>query len=269
MGIFLALVFFAWILWILAFREAYIGLKYRKPMPISLSDNIEKEELYTILKEKLDYPSKIEIYYDEYGNIAITGKYGVHILTISDENLYISRNNSHKNRNMEEAECLGAYIQKLFDSDAPVNPYLMYKKMTNYGKKRLGITAFLLLFCLVVSLSAIKDSDVDDGFSSNNISSSYLTGYSEDITIGEAFDNFFANGEWKKFSDGSVEYVDYSGEFMLGEDSVNVCIRFWTSDKKFKVESVTIDGEEVDGLFEESLFTKIYENSESSQALEE
>lgn len=263
MRVLLGLVFFGWLFWNLVLRELYIELKYRKAKPIVIPDEMKKEELFAFLKENLNYPEKFDLYYNECGDITVTCKYGEHILTMDNDSLYVSRNGGNRGKNTEEAECLGAYIQKLFNVNAPVNPYNMYRKMKSHKKRWLSIQVGILLFFLIFSVSVVKKSNVDDSLASKNISESYLPDYSESLTVGEAFENFFDDGKWEKFSDGSVEYVDYSGKCLYGEETVDVCIRFWVSDEKFKVESVMFDGEEIDMMLEEALFNAIYEQDEN------
>ena len=70
----------AWLFWNLSFRAVYISLKYRNARPIPYPGGMDKESIFQLLKEKLDYPTKKALYYNERGEITIECKYGQHPL---------------------------------------------------------------------------------------------------------------------------------------------------------------------------------------------
>lgn len=260
MKIFLLVIAAAWFIWNASFRAEYIKIKYKKPKAILLPASFDKERLFQFLNEKLTYPTKKALFYDENGKIIIECKYGQHILSIDGNNLYVGRK-SHHAKNIEEAECLDSYIRKLFDSNASVNPYNQYKKMNSHKKKWIIIQLAMVAVCILIFAIGADETGLDDSYSSNNISESYLTQYSSNITVGEAFDNFFADGEWSNYSEGAVEYIDYSGTCTIDGEPANVVIRFWCSETEFRVHCVFLNGEEVPQVMELSLFESIYNNT--------
>lgn len=250
----------AWLFWNLSFRAVYISLKYRNARPIPYPGGMDKENIFQLLKEKLDYPTKKALYYNERGEITIECKYGQHVLTIDNSNIYIGRNGSHHAKNTEEAECLDSYIRKIFNPNEPVNPYRQYKKMKSHRKNWILIQVVVIIACIIAFSIGAGESDLGDAYMSNNISVSYLTQYSSTISIGDAFDNFFDDGKWSSYAEGALNYVDYTGSCRFGNENVNVVIRFWTSDTEFKVHSVFIDGEEASILGQAALLEAIYSN---------
>ena len=160
---------------------------------------LEKEDVFSILNEKLNYPVKTHIYYDEKGIVNIKSKYGTHSLKFDDGNLYVGREEKQSSKYIEEAECLSAYIQKLFSADASVNPYRLYKKMMSHRRNWIIILIIMLVIFVGFLISTVEETNLDDSFSSKNISSSYLTQYSDSVTIGEAFDDFFLMENGKVF----------------------------------------------------------------------
>lgn len=260
MGVMLLIVAAAWFFWNACFRKTYIIIKYKNPKPIKIPNNTEKEEVYKALNEKLNFPEKKSIFFDEYGNIVIECKYGNHPIIIEDNCIFVGRETAYGEKHTEEAEVLDAYIRKIYDINAPVNPNEKYKKMKNYRKNWILIQIAMVAALLVMLAMGSHEAGIDDAVSSNFISSSYLTQYSEEVTIGEAFDAFFADGSWETHSDGAMEYIDYSGNCLLGEEDVNVVIRFWKSDEQFKVENVFINGNEISVITETALFEAIYNN---------
>ena len=77
------------IIWIVWGRSAWIVYKHEDES-IDLPNDSTKENIMELLKKELKYPFLKEIYYDEYGNIAVVGKYDTYPLFIKEGKLYVS-----------------------------------------------------------------------------------------------------------------------------------------------------------------------------------
>ena len=113
-----------------------------------------------LLKKELTYPFLKELYYDEFGNISVVGKYDTYPLLINEGKLYVSpqefdrgttssykavetlakigalslKYSKENRKRTEEIECLFTYILKIFDHNAPVDARkkaLRMKKASN------------------------------------------------------------------------------------------------------------------------------------------
>ncbi len=264
MGAFMLVVLFVYMMWILKGREIYVTFKYKKETGVPIPDNLTREMLMGKIKSELDYPTLKESYYDENGQIILKCKYGAHALTIVDKLLYVGRTNakitSKKSYYIEETECLKAYIWKLFNPDAPVNPSIMYKKLKNHKRNSFLITLVILIVFMCSFAMAADEAGVTDGFDSNNISTSYLTQYSEEITIGDAFNNFFSDPEWVGYEQGAQKLVDFKGTCTYDGEPATMIITFIHNEDSFFVDKIKINGQEMLPITYDGILSAIYEN---------
>ena len=110
-----------------------------------MSEPLDYEAIYQKLKEGLQYPDNRNLFYDEFGQPSIAGRYGTYTIHMEDTLLTVqAETNGKLNKNMrqtEEAMCLAAYIRKIFEPAAPVNPYQLYKRMRHARRNGLIISA--------------------------------------------------------------------------------------------------------------------------------
>ena len=135
------------------FRHLYIKLKYSKDVDgIAFDPTLSSEELMGLLEQKLKYPGLKELQYDENGNVLIVADYGKHSIVLKNGRLYVGRiytgldGSAKSARNIEEAECLKAYLQKIYDIKAPINPYNQYQRFKGARKRSL----FSIIISIVV-----------------------------------------------------------------------------------------------------------------------
>ena len=258
MLIFLAIV--AYIFWILKGRGWYILFKYGKETGIDFKSDYGKEELFAKLKSELTYPKLQEIFYDEEGRISVRGKHSSYSLKIENERLYVCKSNLSSPNEIEEAECLKAYIEKIFNPNSNSNPRAMYESMEGFRKKSIIIGIILTIAFILFCVFAINDSGATDAIASKNISASYFTEYSSSKTIGEAFDDFFASPKWTSYKQGAHEYVDFSGGCTYGDKTnAKMVITFALFNDSFQIERITIDGEEIPPIMHSDILYVIYD----------
>lgn len=273
MEVLLFLAVSAYVFWIVLLRRSYFGMKFKKDKDgIVFQSDITNEELMKLLQEKLVYPDLKEMHYDENGQVVLVCKYGQHILTTENGRLYVGREFIPKGtpsfkemRNMEEAECLKVYLQKVYDPNCNINPYNKYKKLKNYNIHKIGVVVALLLVCIYGVVSALDDSGIKEESESKGISSGYLTDYSSDATVGEAFSNFFAKPEWVSYEQGTTQYVDYKGICSFqGDENAVAIVTFVVSGDNFQVDKITINGQDIGIINHNSFLQTVYGISTSS-----
>ena len=264
MGVLMFIVLVTYMLWILKGRELYVMFKHKKETGIPVPADLTREALMGKIKSDLDYPTLKESYYDENGQIILKCKHGAHALTIADKLLYVGRTNakitSKKSYYIEETECIKAYIWKLFDPDAPINPQAMYKKLKNHKRNTFLITLLILTLFMSSFMMAADEAGVMDGFDSKNISTSYLSEYSEEVTIGEAFNDFFGDPEWVGYEEGAQKLVDFKGTCTYDGESATMIITFIHNGDSFFVDKIKVNGQEMLPIMHDSIFKAIYEN---------
>lgn len=266
MGIFLLILAALWLIWNLSFRALYLSWKHKTANPISIPSDMTKDILYKKLQTELTYPQKQSVHYDANGNISVAGKYKAYPITFSEDGsaIYVAQNRKEQfgkdsGKYIEEVACIDAYVRKMFHPSAPVDPYRAYKNMKSH-MRRFVITQIVMVFlCILALVIPAKEAGIDDAITSKNISESYLTQYSSTVTVGDAFDNFFSDGKWRSYSEGALEYVDYTGTCTYMDEPATVVIRFYITDEQFRVDKVFMNGSEASVYLSEALFLKIYE----------
>ena len=160
-GLIMVLAVVAYLIWIFWGRAFYVIGQYRKGgSQFTLPEPMAYEAIYQKLWEGLQYPDNRNLFYDEYGQPAIAGRYGTYTIHMEDTLLTVqAETNGKLNKNMrqtEEAMCLAAYVRKIFEPAAPVNPYQMYKRMRHARRNGLIISAVLIITAVAFTLSALS-----------------------------------------------------------------------------------------------------------------
>lgn len=185
----------AYVLWLIYFRSLYFLIKYkRNKSGIPLLKQMEKQEIVDLLKQ-IGYPDLKAVYINEASDIVIEGKHGEYKVITEDNILYITKKGAGKKQAMyfsEEAECIKQYIQKTLDTNAPINAYQTYKNLKNARKK-----TFIMYYGIIIAFIIFVVYFVTNYLSySNMIKESYLEPYTNEKTIGQAFEDFFGNTKW-------------------------------------------------------------------------
>ena len=97
-------VYLVWMFWGRAFHV--IG-QYRKGgSQFILPEFMDYETIYQKLREGLQYPDNRNLFYDEYGQPAIAGRYGTYTIHMEDTLLTVqAETNGKLNRNMRQTAC--------------------------------------------------------------------------------------------------------------------------------------------------------------------
>ena len=110
---------------------------------------------------------------------------------------------------------------------------------------------------VILILSAIFSTDYVDV-----VKDGMLYYISDDETVGEAFEDFFANPEWESFEteDGEI-IVEFNGECEFYGDEADCCIQFEVDEdgEEFEVVYIDIDGESMNDFEIVSILEAIYE----------
>ena len=269
------------LLWVTIGRNIYINAKYRGETGFMIESHMEREALMDFIRSKVFYPNAKEIFFDENGEVAIKGKYATHTVICEGNRVYVAKQSSDLGKpegvlswmiyaialiftsgtedvkRIEEAECLQTYIQKAFYPGAPVNAPSMKTTMERHYKRRkiiiIGINVILL--AIIVSV-VLKDMNVTDP--SGGIKDSYLSEYSTEVTIGEAFEDYFSDPKWEKYKIGAQEMVDFRGGCMYLNEPATVIITFVMDDDRFWVSEVKVNGDVLSDLLIPILMEEIY-----------
>jgi len=117
--------------------------------------------------------------------------------------------------------------------------------------------AIILIACVVV----MKPDFISNIFRPGaNVRNAYLTQYSESVTIGDAFEDFFENGKWSTHKTDDYSYVLFDGSCeYLGQKS-DVRVRFKITGENFVVDSMDINGQPQGDLVLYALISAVYDD---------
>lgn len=254
-------------IWIIYGRGALIVYKHKKDEGVILPEGSDKDSVMEALKKDLGYKDAKEIFFDENGEICIVGKNDTYCVEVRDGRVFLDdpllvdnnfedskaltflaklgswkiRTKKNNRRRVEEIECIRAYIAKVFDHNAPVNPHKKYTNMTR-ARKYSGVVSIICLALIVVLIvvavtTGTKNEKID------GIKYAHLSAYSEKVTIGDAFNDFFADPSWESYKNGATEYVKFAGECTYYGNRALMVITFeYMENDWFKVSNISLNG---------------------------
>lgn len=210
------------------------------PVPQCLSN----DELMDLLRDNLRIRTMQNLYFDENGSVTIKGKYSTYVVKIASDcmRLFVVAQGS-KAEAYQEADYIQCSIVKLFNSAYPENPEKARKTLTIIRRGR--IMARISALALIVLLAAPF---LLNQFGSKGIANSYLTQYSETVTVGDAFGAFFANPKWESYKIGGQEYVDFTGKCTYLNEEAVMRITFSVFDDRFNVSNIAVNGIDMPAL---------------------
>lgn len=85
----------------------------------------------------------------------------------------------------------------------------------------------------------------------------YFVNYSDEITIGEAFENVFTDCKWSKYTYNGNKYVRFTGKFIEDDVKATYQFNFLVLGDSATIDSIYIDGVDVSGM-ETTLLVGIY-----------
>lgn len=222
---------------------------------------MDNDALMALLQNKLHLKTMKSLYFDENGRVAITGKCATYLVGISRENprLSISTQEDDSAGAYQEADYIQCSIMKLFNSAHPENPEQMYNLLLSICRAGIvtGISALTFIVLLIAPF-------LFNYFGSKGIANSYLTQYSETVTVGDAFEAFFGDPKWENYKVGAQEYVDFTGKCTYMNENATMRITFAVFDDTFNVTNIAVNGIDMSALLWPGFLEAIYSGSENT-----
>lgn len=136
------------------------------------------------------------------------------------------------------------------------------------GPKIKTIITFVCIILIAISLILSRIDSNENSNAIKDVQTGYLTYYSQDITIKQAFENFFGSPAWNagKADDDNypemdgMQLVNFTGTCVFDGDEVNMLIQFVVEENtdEFYLYAVEMDGEPLNDLEIEYLMTRVY-----------
>lgn len=92
------------------------------------------------------------------------------------------------------------------------------------------------------------------------IKNSYMTQYSDTVTVENAFENYFTNGKWSTFKKDGYPYITFTGECEFQGQQVIARITFKILGEHYTVDHLDINGVMQDDWMLYSLLSSVYES---------
>lgn len=231
---------------------------------VSVPQYWSNDDLMDLLRDTLRIRTMQSLYFDETGSVAIKGKHAVYVVKISAEcpRLSVTIQGSNEAAAYQEADYIQCSIAKLFNSTHPENPEAMYQTLAMIRRSSLmagiSVVAFIALLAAPFLLNH---------FGSRGIANSYLTQYSETVTVGEAFKAFFGDPKWKSYKAGAQEYVDFTGKCTYMGENATMRITFAVFDDTFNVSNIAVNGIDMSARLWPGFLEAIYSGVEDPSSV--
>lgn len=245
---------------------------------LQLPDGMNSQSMLEALEGKFDYPYFEEIQCGENGECIIKGKYAeCQVIFNSDGITYLSCKeikqadlkfyNNLDQRLREgflEIMAIRSYMNKFFNPTMTTNAARDFNRLKSMEKQEKLLSPALsycaavicLIICLKVFFPNVFQYITSPG---REVRGAYLSKYSTEVTIGEAFDNYFDKGKWRKYkADDGYKYVAFTGTCDYSGRTTDVRITFKITGDNAVIDRVELNGQEQNGLVEIALLLDIY-----------
>lgn len=224
-------------------------------------DVANKQELMDRIR-KVQCPVIKQLYFNEAGDIVIKGKAGKHTLGLEYNRIrflgmtgfYLKRA-----RMLNEENLILDYLVKEQNPSEPIDPQKRFNKNRIFPDIYLGsLIGFVIGFILfAVNMLFLS---FDEKQYINTTKAQTFTNY-PDVTVGEAFDNFFTDPEWSAFkADNGQIVVEFTGKCYYNSEEVETCLQFVEDDNGiFQDNYLSFDDISQDKLTEKALLNSVFE----------
>lgn len=262
--------------YILYYIIAEIKTEYsygKKPKELQLPKGMTAAGLLETLSGRFNYPYFKGVHYGVEGECVIEGKYSMYPVIFGENcmaeiSYAADENDKRRHTVMLEAMAIRDYINKFFNPDLPVN-VLRDMKRLKFAEGRRKVAAFVCwaasLFIVVAivcylahfvplgSLQSMTTPGIE-------VRSAYLSQYSTQVTIEEAFENFFDKCKWEKYDSEGYTNVAFTGVCEYAGQRADVRIIFKITGENFIVDRLDINGRTQSDLILYGLLSVVYEN---------
>lgn len=243
----------------------------RTPKELQLLEGMTDSKLLETLSDKFNYPYFKGVHYGPEGECVIEGKYSMYSVVFSENNIaeisYIAEEDDDKKKRtvLLEALAIQDYINKFFNPDLKIDVVKDMKRLKLAEGQRKAV-AVVCTIASVLIVAAIAWDYISPGSLQSmvvpgiEVRSAYLSQYSKQVTIEEAFDNFFDNCKWTKYDSEGYTNVVFTGTCIYLGERADVRIIFKLTGEHFIVDSLDINGRTQSDLILYGVLSAVYED---------
>lgn len=242
-------------------RDVYARMDHSLQLPKGSTG----ETLFQALTGQFNYPNFQSAHVNAEGQCVISGKYGKYIIDETDSMwTLLIENELPSCVTIREAIAVRSYLDKFFNPTLPYDPEKSMEHV-NYAAKAARVVkiADVAILALIVLMVLARNGIFTTG---STVRNGYLTGYSSTVTVGKAFDNFFANPQWSSTKTGDTEYVIFTGQFLWDGEPADARITFDVRGDSFSVSDIDVNGMSLD-ILGWPLLEAVYEDYSSDDAI--
>lgn len=242
----------------------------RQSKVLQLPQGMSVSMLMESLSGKFNYPYFKGVYYGENGECVIEGNYSMYPVTFKKYNYivleYIPRKNDKMKRTvLLEAMAIRDYINKFFNPKLPMNVVYDMKRLKLAEGQRKAVAIVCAAATVLIAVSIVWDYISPGSLQSMmvpgiEVRGAYLSQYSSNVTIEEAFENYFEDGKWSKYDSEGYTYVVFTGSCWYFDERDDIRIVFKITGKNFIVDRLDINGVAQNNLIVRSLLSEVYED---------
>lgn len=233
-------------------RDVYARMDHSLQLP----NGSTGQTLFQALTGRFNYPNFQSAHVNADGQCVVSGKYGKYLIHENNGTWTLQIENGLPSCvTIREAIAVRSYLDKFFNPTLPYDPEKSMEHV-NYAAKAArvvkiadaAILGLILLVILARSGIFTPGSVVRNG---------YLTGYSSTVTVGKAFDSFFAHPQWSSTKTGDTEYVIFTGQYLRDGQPADARITFDVRGDSFSVSDINVNGLSV-GVLGRPLLEAVY-----------
>ena len=122
-----------------------------------------------------------------------------------------------------------------------------------------GVIGFAVLMAVVFVVVLKPDliyNLVQPGYA---VRQGYLSQYSEDVTVEDAFNNYFDNPQWSTYEEEGYSYVAFTGGCAYMEEKVDIRLTFQITGEQFRIDRLDVNGIEQSDFILYALLESVYD----------
>lgn len=242
----------------------------RTPKEIHLPEGMTASSLLEALSGKFNYPYFKGVHYGTDGECVIEGKYAMYPICFGENDIaeisYIASEYDKKKRTvLLEVMAVQDYLNKFFNPNLPVDVIKDMRKLKLAEGQRKAVAVVSAIASLLIMAAIVLDYVSPGSLQSMavpgiEVRTAYLSEYSTQVTIEEAFENFFDNCKWAKYDSGAYTYVAFTGTCKYLGERVDIRIVFKITGENFIVDSLDINGRTQNDLILYGVLSAVYED---------
>lgn len=235
---------------------------------LQLPDGMEAQGLIEALSGKFNYPYFKGARYGAEGECLIEGRYAVYPVKFGSGNnaelcCKIEGKSEKRRTILREGIAIRSYINKFFNPTLPFDAAKDLKALKSTEIQRKSVVFVEVFATVLIGVIIGIEYAFPGGIQritqpGAEVRNAYLTQYSDEITIEEAFTDFFANEKWSTYKDKGYTYVVFTGTCEYGGEPADARITFKITGENFRADTLEINGEEQNDLMLNLLLLKVY-----------